>query len=382
MAGTVQERVDRLTNTLASRGDITSRQVEAAFRAVPRHRFLDTFFLGGRGGYRRVSLDTDDPAPEYLDLIYSDEVVVTRVDERGRPISSSSQPGLIAQMLEMLNLTGGMKILEVGAGTGYNAALMAEIVGPEGHVVTVDIQEDVIEQARRQLLRAGFEHVEVVAGDGTFGWKRGAPYDRIVATVGTSDLSPHWVDQLDMSGRMLLPISYGGSTPLVEVRRFAGETAPAEGRVVGMSGFMPTTGELSADGRERTRFRQSPQRVAQVWPELTPVRRVPFWFYLAISDDRTDLMPEPGRPEVRAWSGWSFGLSSTEGRVIVGSRDVWLQGDDRLWKALDEAHARWVELGMPMPADFRIAFYPSGRAPEGEGSVVKRTFHDHLFRLP
>lgn len=112
-----------------------------------------------------VEHDPEDPTPRALEIIYSDHALVTKVLEGG-PASSTSQPTFIAQMLELLELGPGMNVLEIGAGTGYNAALMAEIVGHPGLVVTIDVFEDVVEQARRRLSRNGYERIRVLRRDG------------------------------------------------------------------------------------------------------------------------------------------------------------------------------------------------------------------------
>jgi protein-L-isoaspartate(D-aspartate) O-methyltransferase len=177
-----------LVDHLKRAGFITSAPVEAAFRAIPRHLFLPGV------------------APEQA---YRDEAIPTKfLDDQA--VSSSSQPAIMAIMLEQLGLEPGQRVLEIGAGTGYNAALMAQIVGPAGQVVAIDIDEDIVEAARAHLVSAGLECVQVVCGDGGYGWDAGAAYDRIVLTVGAWDIAPAWLEQLKPGGRLLLPLSLAG----------------------------------------------------------------------------------------------------------------------------------------------------------------------------
>jgi protein-L-isoaspartate(D-aspartate) O-methyltransferase len=174
-----------LVDGLKGQGLIVSPQVEAAFRAVPRHLFLP------------------DVA---VDEVYHDAAIVTkRVNDQ--PVSSSSQPAIMAIMLEQLELKPGQRILEIGAGTGYNAALMAQIAGDAGRVITVDIDQDIVDDARQHLVTAGFDRVQVICGDGGTGYADAAPYDRIILTVGAADIAPAWREQLSPTGRLLLPLS-------------------------------------------------------------------------------------------------------------------------------------------------------------------------------
>lgn len=126
-------------------------------------------------------------------------------EQGGRAISSSSQPSIMAIMLEMLDLQAGQHVLEIGAGTGYNAALMAHIVGESGQVVTIDIDEDIVQDARDHLRAAGIENARVIRGDGGLGWAGGALYDRVILTASAADISPAWHEQLRPGGRLVLP---------------------------------------------------------------------------------------------------------------------------------------------------------------------------------
>jgi protein-L-isoaspartate(D-aspartate) O-methyltransferase len=186
-----------LVEELKSKGYITTPAVEAAFCATPRHLFLP-----------------DVP----LESVYRDEAIPTRFRD-GLPISSSSQPAIMAIMLEQLGLAPGQRVLEIGAGTGYNAALLSHIVGPGGQVVTVDIDEDVVVAARDHLQAAGAANVTVVGGDGGLGYAAAAPYDRIILTVGAWDITPAWREQLGLGGRLLLPLSLNGPQKAVLFER-------------------------------------------------------------------------------------------------------------------------------------------------------------------
>src|SRR5262245_2355357 len=179
----------RLLDQVREQGAATDPLVLDALRTVPRHLFLP------------------DLSPEQA---CKDEAIVTKRDEGGRPISSSSQPTIMAIMLDQLGVKRGQRVLEIGAGTGFNAALLAHIVGGQGRVTSVDLDADTIERARENLDAAGCPDVVLVTGDGALGHAEGAPYDRIIATVGVWDLAPAWRDQLVRDGRLVVPIDLHG----------------------------------------------------------------------------------------------------------------------------------------------------------------------------
>jgi protein-L-isoaspartate(D-aspartate) O-methyltransferase len=209
-----------LIDTLIGSKIIQSSPIEAAFRAVPRHLFLP-----------------DLP----LDKAYEDRAIPTKMAD-GRAISSSSQPTMMAIMLRQLQLKPGHHILEIGAGTGYNAALMAHLVGEKGQVTTIDIDEDIVAAARSHLQAVGCQNVQVICADGTQGWLDNAPYDRIILTVGGWDISPAWIEQLTADGRILLPLSLNGPQYSIAFDR---EEDHLIGRSLTPCGFMRLRGNFA-----------------------------------------------------------------------------------------------------------------------------------------
>jgi protein-L-isoaspartate(D-aspartate) O-methyltransferase len=179
-----------LADQLVIQGGIHDSRVEAAFRAVARHVFVPN-----------VSLE----------VAYTDDVVVMKTNEAGVAISSVSQPTVVALMLEQADIQPGHRVLEIGSG-GYNAALLSELVGPEGQVTTVDIDPEVIDRARKGLTAAGYPDVRVVQTDGEFGCPESAPYDRVLVTVTAWDIAPAWVDQLAADGRIVVPLRLRSQT--------------------------------------------------------------------------------------------------------------------------------------------------------------------------
>lgn len=192
--------------------------VEAAMRAVPRHLFVP-----------RVPLDQ----------AYASGTIITHRDGDGVTVSSASSPGAVAGMLDQLDVRAGHRVLEIGAGTGYNAALLAHLTGPSGAVTTVDIDEDVAGGARRGLAAAGYPDVSVICGNGALGHLDHAPYDRIIITAGAWDLPPAWSDQLARGGRLVVPLRMRGLTRSIAFER---EHRYWRSRSIEELGFVPMRG--------------------------------------------------------------------------------------------------------------------------------------------
>jgi protein-L-isoaspartate(D-aspartate) O-methyltransferase len=159
--------------------------------------------------------------------VYSDQAIITK-EQDGIGISSSSQPAMMAIMLGQLGPEPGQRILEIGAGTGYNAALLRFLVGSRGRVTTVDVDDDIVAAARAQTATAGYPDIHVVLGDGGYGYADDAPYDRIILTVGASDLLPAWREQLRPSGLLVLPLSLGPGMFSVAFRQQSNGTLISE----------------------------------------------------------------------------------------------------------------------------------------------------------
>jgi protein-L-isoaspartate(D-aspartate) O-methyltransferase len=227
----VSDSLAQLREDLATRvvtaNRIGSGRVAAA---VPRHLFLP------------------DLPPE---AAYADDAIVTKRDQGGQAISSSSQPAIMAIMLDQLDLAPGQRVLEIGAGTGYNAALMSHIVGASGQVTSIDIDPELVGTAREHLASAGFGAVTVASADGAGGYPEHAPYDRIIATVGVSDLAGPWLEQAAPGARIVVPLDVRGTQVAVAFERAgpASTGGPWTSRSLAPCGFMRMRGSLAGPER-------------------------------------------------------------------------------------------------------------------------------------
>src|SRR5215208_5724220 len=217
----IQNYQQALVDQLKKANILKTPLVEPAFMKVPRHLFLPN---------------------EPLDKAYSDVAIVMKRGEEGQWTSSSSQPAIMAIMLEQLDLKPGQRVLEIGTGTGFNAALIASIVGPSGKVVTVDIQPDLVAYARERLDIAGYDWVQTIVGDGGYGHPDGAPYERIILTVASDVITPSWREQLSPGGILVLPFGIVGPQNSVAFEKRGEDLVSV---AINPCGFMPLQGAFA-----------------------------------------------------------------------------------------------------------------------------------------
>ena len=202
----VEDRTTALRSQMVSRlnraGVLVTPAVKEAMGHVPRDLFL--------------------PHVE-VQSAYLDHAVMVKHGDDGIPISSASQPTIVATMLELLQVGLGNRVLEIGTGTGYNAALLAALVGDGGYLVSIELEPDLAERAVQILSSLGYA-VEVVVGDGRDGYPQRAPYDRVIVTSGANEVVTPWSTQLVDGGRMVVPIvDHHGVGSIVVFEKVGGE---------------------------------------------------------------------------------------------------------------------------------------------------------------
>lgn len=220
-SGQAAEVRNAMTDKLRAVGMITCQAVEDAFRAVPRHEFV--------------------PAGTPLETAYNtDDSVTVKTDEHGLVISSISAPFIQARMIEQAHLGPGMSVLEIGSG-GYNAALLAEVVGGDGRVVSVDIDPEVAGRASALLDAAGYgSRVTVLLADAEHGVPGYGPFDAIIVTAGAWDIPPAWLGQMAGHGVIVVPLRMNGITRSIAFRRENDHLVSTSAEVCG---FVPMQGD-------------------------------------------------------------------------------------------------------------------------------------------
>ncbi|HEX3015600.1 MAG TPA: rRNA adenine N-6-methyltransferase family protein [Desulfobacteria bacterium] len=209
-----------LVDFLIERGFVSEQAVINALMAVPRHHFV---------GSTSVDAYEDRPLPIK--------------ETNGEVISTISQPSIVAHMLETLQVSSGQRILEIGTGLGYNAALLSHLTGPNGLVVSIEFDAELAARASGNL--SHYNNVVVVHGDGRRGNAAFAPFDRIIATAKASDIYPGWQEQLALDGLLLVPFEYHpGLTRLLRLQRTDGGF---HGKFGWSVNFVPMAGEKSGE---------------------------------------------------------------------------------------------------------------------------------------
>ena len=363
----------RLVAHLRGRGDIRTPRVAEAFERVPRHLFVPSL-----------------PPEE----VYTDRSIAIKLED-GIALSSSSQPAIMAEMLELLEPREGAHVLEIGTGSGYNAALLAELVGPSGSVTTIDLDEELAVAASLHLRETGYARVRTLQGDGALGDPSHAPFDALIATVGVERIPVAWITQLRVGGRLVAPLTVRAQQKVVAFER---TERGLESVAIVDAGFIMLRGP-SASEESRTIVLGDPNVSLRVLTEnitvdadaiaealrsrgreIAPIRRLTlldvwdgFALWLALNDDAfcrvtaQGALAESGRvPSLLPGGDTPNGVSATLGicqgdELVVlaprGAHDVLLRafGPDRgLTQRLQNAIARWEGAGRPSNAMFHI----------------------------
>ena len=200
-----------MVEKLVTYGYLNDKEVIRAMMKVPRHVFVPV---------------------EIQHQAYYDQPLSVGEDQ------TISAPHMVAIMCSALRLARGHKVLEIGAGTGYHACIIAEIV--KRKVISIERVENLVKRALENLANAGCELVEIIHGDGTKGYEKEAPYDRIIVTAGAPEIPGALIEQLKEGGLLLIPVGSRYFQELIEVRKISGRI---EKRSLGGCAFVPLIGE-------------------------------------------------------------------------------------------------------------------------------------------
>ena len=356
----------QMLNAVRETGLFLPPAIEHAFLDTPRHHFLPDLPLAD---------------------VYKDEAIAAQIAEDGVEwLSSSSQPTIMAIMLEQLGIEPGMRVLEIGTGTGYNAALLAKLTGSGEHVWTVDVTPHLCDEAEQHLRAAGVEGVHVSCGDGWLGWPEAAPFDRIIVTASAYDVAPAWFEQLAEGGRLVLP----WGAPMIGQRAMAFEKQG--GALVLTSshtcGFMRLRGASDWQGpsTEADEDRQSGRWEIPIGSGLpspfTVLNEFLHFLSLFVWPLTPMLLVEDGTAD-----GSKIHFADRRSRLTahLSIGDTWTvsgSGGESFAETVGDAVRQWFTWEQPAPERLAMTGWPRGQAPEvaaGE-RLARREWFDYVVK--
>ena len=343
----------------------------STFTAVPRERFIPArIWVRGDGGYHPV--DRAQQPEQWHSLVYSDTALVTQVEDPPSakvaltPSSSASMPRIVATMLDTLDVRDGQRVLEIGTGTGYNAALLAHRLG-EQNVTSIEVDLQLADIARAALKTAGYAPT-VITGDGAAGWPEGALYDRIIVTCALAEVPYPLVEQTAPGGLIVLPWGTGlYNGVLVRLTAQHSPDGPeASGPVTGGCAFMWMRAHAPAD-RDVMAAIHHPADARAGRTSLDP-RRVlgdddmAFTAGLLVPGCRYAVGHGPDG-EFTLWiadttTGSWASVDYTPGATAY---DIQQHGPRRLWVEVEAAYRWWTESGAPERTRYGLTVGPAGQ---------------------
>ncbi|MPZ85242.1 MAG: methyltransferase domain-containing protein [Actinophytocola sp.] len=390
MTVTAQQLREQFAAKLPEGGAPLSPEWRDAFATVAREAFVPRFFLHKPGGGMRA-VDSGDE--DWLSSVYSDLTLVTQLNGddtawdtargnggvTGSPTSSSSQPTLMAWMLEALDLQPWHHVLEVGTGTGYNAALLAQRLGSD-HVTTIDVDPRVVEVARTRLARAGSTPT-VAEADAARGYSGRAPYDRILATCSWPRIPHAWLEQARPGGLILSHLYTeldAGAMPLLRVN----SDGTATGHFLGEYGaFMPRRDYQRPDTlallQRALRSDDEPTRSLARMPsgEVTSLD-FPLFAALRVPGVALHWFQPEDAPAMRTYllcrDGSCANQELDDGQLVAVQ-----SGPRRLWDEIDAVYAEWAALGKPTRDRFGLTV-----TAEAHTLWLDRPTGEHTWTLP
>lgn len=390
--------LEKAVKLYKERGAPLSDAAKNAFLATPRHIFAKRFYDHGTGEW--VDLNQDN-LEIHLPSIYSDNPITLQKEESALPPSTISQPSFVLHMLDLLEIKPGQSIFELGAGSGWNAALIARLVGPSGRVVSAEIITDIADRAEMSLQELGIDNVEIIKGDGGSGWAAGAPYDRLIFTAGSFNLPAPYFEQVKAGGRILFILKIPGGGDILHILEkkegyFTSSHALA-------CGFVPMTGETANDRFAPIDIESMPDwewykarqgKSNRLWLDMGDEQGFrAMWrsrsprFFLSLTEPDFTLFHNPREAQDKKMESVTFGLWDQAQRslAMVKERTLLSYGDNSAKTRILNRINAWVALGMPPPEVFDLSIYPADTrllADEDEGWIIKRGSCLLHFKLP
>ncbi len=377
------------------------KNIVEGFLKVYRHYFTPFIYFEDGGVLRKENLNYSFLKDDLLRKIYVDTPLVV-LAEGDNVITTSSQPFVMALMLRDANVREGGKILEIGTGSGYNAAIIAYICKKEENVISIEIDKKVADFALENLKRANFPKVKVINQDGGLGYSKEGPYDSIIVTCGAPEIP--FFDQLKDGGYLSIPLVTRGIETLVSFKR---EKERMVGKLSIFVKFLHFEGVFS-DKKHFAKNIQSLQRVVETYgkrrddlkEQLSDLiekendsenvrsekrrRRANFNFFIAISNDDAIMYESDVKGRENGYGLWNTILKSSDnGLIILFNDEIVSWGSEKLVERYISFYKRWKELNSPEIGDYIVEFYPENNLSIEDDKVfqIKRKYGTTLFKL-
>ncbi|MEU0936962.1 methyltransferase domain-containing protein [Embleya sp. NPDC005971] len=312
-----------------------------AVRALPRDEFApEALWTWDGHAWQRVLRAGDSRVWARLVHAGSDDATITEITG-GVPSSSLSCTSIVVDMLDSLDLQPGHRVLELGTGTGWNAALIAYRVGPTGHVTSVETDPTLATTAAATLTRAA-ARVDVRAGDGTLGWVPAAPYDRLIATYAVDRVPRAWIEQTRPGGDIVFPWTRLGYFALTTGK----DGRSATGRLHGLAQFMNARGTATTPTHREVRADRDPDHERPFTRDLRPLHddaHLMWALRLRLPDVLFDTSADTHGVHARLHDGagsWATISTPPTGRAIT-----FQGGPRRLVDEVETAWDAWTEAG-------------------------------------
>lgn len=350
-----EEQRNRLAEAMDERGAWPARSpwIRQAIDALSRHRFAPDR-LWRWDGHAYVPVDRDADPEQWAAEVYAspDAAAVTQVTD-GVPSSSLSAQGVVVDMLDSLLVEPGDRVLELGTGTGWNAALLSQRAGP-GQVVSVEVDAELAAAAADRLKAVGAD-VAVEVGDGAAGRPSGAPYDRLISTYAVSTMPWAWVEQTRPGGRIVTPWGRLGHVALT----VADDGRSATGWMQGLAMFMPARGTRPALGWRQIHGDAPTADERPFERDLRPLREDAHLLF-AVRVHLPDVQVTTGVDDdgVNVWLHDSVCSWATLTTLPDGQAIAYQGGPRRLADELEPVWDWWVSEGEPALYDFGMTVEP------------------------
>ncbi len=331
-------------------GDYLTNSWQPAFAATPRELFIPDRALWVRSHNARTPIDRDADPDTWMAAVYSNDFIVTQIDDgassgEGEYTSSASTPSIMLAMLNELDVREGQKVLEIGTGTGYNAALLEHRLGA-GSMISVEIDPQIAAQARANLAKAGRD-VRVITGDGAAGYLPESPYDRIIATCSVGTVPWAWVAQTRPGGVMVTP----WGPPMANDHLLRLEVGPdtAVGTIVGSVGFMRLRAQRWHVTDEPDNFLDIATRSStDIDPREVLGNHSTLTVGLHLGQCRAIFETHPTTDSEVLW------LLASDSWASITDRQVRQAGARNLWDEAVSAYQWWIEQDRPDRQHFHL----------------------------